>query len=85
MHSITVIGSGFAGLTAVRQLRKYDPQCAITLISPRAELHYLPALIWVPSGLRKRDDSIIPLHGFFKRMKVKYFQASVTGLSEGGR
>ena len=85
MHNVTVIGSGFAGLTAVRQLRKHDPQCAITLISPRAELHYLPALIWVPSGLRKREDIIIPLHGFFKRMNVKHFQASVTGLSEGGR
>ncbi len=85
MHNITVIGSGFAGLTAVKQLRKQDRQCAITLISPRAELHYLPALIWVPSGLRKREDIIIPLHSFLKRMNVKHFQASVTGLRDGGR
>ena len=85
MHSITVIGSGFAGLTAVRQLRKADRQCEITLISPRAELHYLPALIWVPSGLRKRGDIIIPLHDFLKRMNVKHVQASVTGLRDGGR
>ena len=85
MNSITIIGAGFAGLTAVKQIRKRDKNCSITLISPRAELQYLPSLIWVPSGLRKRDDIIIPLHNFFKRMNVDYHQASVTGLRDGGR
>lgn len=85
MKNITIIGAGFAGLTAVKQLRKLDKDCKITLISPRAELQYLPSLIWVPSGLRRREDIIIPLHNFFKRMNVDFHQASVTGLREGGR
>ena len=85
MNSITIIGAGFAGLTAVKQIRKRDKNCSITLISPRVELQYLPSLIWVPSGLRKRDDIIIPLHNFFKRMNVDHHQASVTGLRDGGR
>ena len=85
MKNITIIGSGFAGLTAVKQLRKHDKHCKITLISPRAELQYLPSLIWVPSGLRKREDIIVPLHKFFKRMNVNFHPASVTGLHEGGR
>ena len=85
MNSITIIGAGFAGLSAVKQIRKRDKNCSITLISPRAELQYLPSLIWLPSGLRKRDDIIIPLHNFFKRMNVDYHQASVTGLRDGGR
>lgn len=85
MKNITIIGSGFAGLSAVRQLRKRDKNCSITLISPRAELHYLPSLIWIPSGLRKREDIIIPLHNFFRRMNVDHHQASVTGLRDGGR
>ena len=85
MKDITIIGAGFAGLTAVKQLRKRDKNCKITLISPRAELQYLPSLIWVPSGLRKREDIIIPLHNFFKRMNVDFHQASVTGLRDGGR
>ena len=85
MKNITIIGSGFAGLTAVRQLRKQDKQCEITLISPRAELQYLPSLIWIPSGLRKREDIIIPLQNFFKRMNVKFHAARVTGLRDGGR
>ncbi|MCK4676182.1 MAG: FAD-dependent oxidoreductase, partial [Gammaproteobacteria bacterium] len=85
MKKITIIGAGFAGLTAVKQCRKLDKSCEITLISPRAELHYLPSLIWVPSGLRKREDIIVPLDNFFKRMKVNFHQASVTGLSKNGR
>lgn len=85
MKNITIIGAGFAGLTAVKQLRKFDKHCKITLISPRAELQYLPSLIWVPSGLRKREDIIVPLHNFFKRMDVNFYPASVTGLREDGR
>jgi sulfide:quinone oxidoreductase len=85
MKKITIIGAGFAGLTAVRQLRKLDNKCEITLIAPQAELHYLPSLIWVPSGLRKREDIIVPLDNFFKRSNVIFHQANVTGLSEGGR
>lgn len=85
MKKITIVGAGFAGLTAVRQLRKQDKNCEITLISPRAELHYLPSLIWVPSGLRNREDIIIPLDNFFHRMNVKFHQGSVTGLRDAGR
>ncbi len=85
MKKITIIGAGFAGLTAVKQLRKLDKNCEITLISPRAELQYLPSLIWVPSGLRKREDIIVPLGNFFKRMNVNFHQARVTGLSNDGR
>ncbi len=85
MKNITIIGAGFAGLTAVKQLRKRDKHCKITLISPHAELQYLPSLIWVPSGLRKREDIIIPLNNFFKRMNVNFHQARVTGLRDGGR
>ena len=85
MKKITVIGAGFAGLTAVRQLRRKDSDCEITLIDPRGELHYLPSLIWIPGGLRKREDIIVPLDNFFTRMRVNFHRASVTGLSDDGR
>ncbi len=85
MKKITVLGAGFGALTAVRQLRKLDKQCEITVIAPQAELHYLPSLIWLPAGLRKREDIIVPLDNFFRRMNVNFFRARVTGLSEEGR
>ena len=85
MKNITVIGSGFAGLSAVRELRKRDKSVDITLIAPRAELHYYPSIIWIPSGLRRREDLVIPLENFFARQCVHFHQGNVTGLSEDGR
>lgn len=82
---ITVIGAGFGALSTVRELRQRDAQAEITLVSPRAELHYLPGIIWIPSGLRTREDLVVPLANFFARMKVQHIAAEVRGLREGGR
>ncbi len=82
---ITVIGAGFGALSSVREIRQRDPHAEITLIAPRAELHYLPGIIWIPSGLRTREQLTVPLANFFQRMKVKHVAAEVTGLREGGR
>lgn len=85
MKKIAIIGAGFAGLTAIRQLRKLDKNIDITLIAPQAELHYLPSIIWIPGGMRKREDVVIPLYNFLKRMKVNFHRGRVTGLRDGGR
>ena len=85
MHRVTVIGAGFAGLTAVRHLRKLSKNMEITLVSPRDELHYLPGIIWIPCGLRKRDDLVVPLANYFKRQNVVFHHGNVTGLSDDGR
>ena len=85
MKKITIIGSGFAGLTAVKTLRKKDKNCEITLISPKAELVYMPSLIWVPSGAVSKTDIVIPLDNFFKRMNVVHIVSEVTGLEDKGR
>ncbi len=82
---ITVIGAGFGALSTVRELRRRDAQAEITLVAPRAELHYLPGIIWIPAGLRTREQLVVPLANFFRRMAVRHVQAEVTGLREGGR
>ena len=82
---IAILGAGFAGLSTIRELRKRDPGVEITLVAPRAELHYLPGIIWIPSGLRKREDLVIPLDGFLRRQGVRFHAAEVTGLADGGR
>lgn len=83
--NITVIGSGFGALSTVRELRRRDAKLGITLIAPTAELHYLPGIIWIPSGLRTREQLVVPLANFFKRMNVKHICAEVTGLRDDGR
>lgn len=82
---ITILGAGFAALTAARKLRKRLPAAAITLVAPKAEFQYLPSLIWVPTGLRHRKDIVVSLDRFIKRHDLAFKQASVTGLSQDAR
>ncbi len=82
MKQITIIGSGFAGLTAVKTIRKYNKKITINLISPRAELIYLPSLIWIPSGKVKPEDLIINLNNFFTKMNVNHIADEVTGIND---
>ncbi|MEW8555560.1 MAG: FAD/NAD(P)-binding oxidoreductase [Candidatus Thiodiazotropha sp.] len=85
MHRVTIVGSGFAALTAVKTLRSKDRSIEITVVSPKAEFHYLPGSIWIPSGIRQPQDLIIPLTPFFQRMEVKHRSARAMGLSDDGR
>ncbi|PUB76241.1 MAG: pyridine nucleotide-disulfide oxidoreductase [gamma proteobacterium symbiont of Ctena orbiculata] len=85
MHRVTIVGSGFAALTAVKTLRSKDRSIEITVVSPKAEFHYLPGSIWIPSGIRQPQDLIIPLTPFFQRMEVKHRSARAVGLSDDGR
>jgi len=85
MKKISIIGSGFAGLAAARNLRLAEPKAEITLIAPKAEFIYLPGTIWIPSRLREPEDLRIRLDDFLHRMKIKHYPASATGLEDGGR
>ena len=85
MHRITLIGAGFAALTAVQRIRALAPATEITLIAPRPEFVFYPSLIWIPDGLRQGEDLRIDLRAFLLRQDVRFHQASVTGLVEGGR
>ena len=85
MKKVHIVGSGFAALTAVKTLRKSDIDLEITVISPKAEFHYLPGTIWIPCNLREPKDLIIPLDNFFQRMRVNHLSAEATGLKNGGR
>jgi len=85
MKKVTIIGAGFAALTAVKNLRKGDASLQITLIAPEAVFNFLPGTIWIPSGLRKPDDLRISLHNYFKRMNVTHIASKAIGLKENGR
>ncbi|MCB2100224.1 MAG: FAD-dependent oxidoreductase [Rhodobacterales bacterium] len=85
MSHVAVIGTGFAALSAVEHLRKADPQLDITVIGPKPEFIYLPSLIWIPSGIRKPEDLVIPLGHFFAKHRATFHQGEATGLSDGGR
>ena len=85
MSRITVIGAGFGALTAIRKLRAGDPNIQIDVVAPKPEFVYYPGTIWIPTGLRQPEQLVVPLHNFFRRMKVTYHEAEVTGLRDAGR
>jgi sulfide:quinone oxidoreductase len=85
MNRITLVGAGFAALTAVQKLRAADPAAEITLVAPAPEFTYLPGTIWIPSGLRRPEELRIDLGNFFRRMRVNFHQGSASGLEAGGR
>ena len=82
---ITVAGAGFAALTGLKELRKQLPDAELTLVAPKAEFIYLPSLIWVPYGMRSGDDLRFDIQALLNKLKVKFVQGSVTGISDDGR
>lgn len=82
---VTVVGTGFAALTAVRSLRALAPDLEITVVGKSAQFVYLPGLIWIPSGLRRASDLVVPLERFFRKMRVRFHAGLATGLEDGGR
>ncbi|MFZ3041562.1 MAG: FAD-dependent oxidoreductase [Thiobacillus sp.] len=82
---IVILGSGFAALTAVRELRRRSRDVRITLVAPKAELVYYPSLIWVPAGLRRGADLNVDARGFLAGHDVAFHAGRVTGLADGGR
>jgi sulfide:quinone oxidoreductase len=85
MSNVTVIGTGFAALTAVRALRALDRQLDLTLVGRRPVFGYWPSLIWVPSGKRTGPELEIDLRPFLSRMNVEFHEGDATGLENGGR
>jgi len=83
--NITILGTGFAALTAIKETRKASPSASITVIAPQESFMYFPSLIWIPSGLRKGEDLRVDLHNFFNRQKVEFIQASVENVINDGR
>jgi sulfide:quinone oxidoreductase len=82
---ISILGAGFAALTAAKALRRQLPAAAITLIAPAPEFVYYPSLIWVPTGLRNGDELRLDLTAFLQRQQLTFHAGRVTGLADGGR
>jgi len=85
MAGIHVLGSGFAALATVRELRRRGVREPITVVSPECELVYLPSLIWLPSGQRRGEDLRVPLGPWLERQRVHWHRGRVREVADGGR
>jgi len=77
---ILVAGAGFAGLKTIQTLRREGCLEPITLLAPRLETFYFPALIWVPTELYRLGDLQFSLEKFIKRYDVHYSPGHIIGL-----
>jgi sulfide:quinone oxidoreductase len=85
MHRVSILGGGFAALTAARELRRRAPRAELTLIAPSPEFVYLPSLIWLPAGLRQGDDLRHDIRPLLDTLDVRFVAARAQGLADGGR
>ena len=85
MKRIVVLGSGFAALTAIHTLRKRGHRGPITVVSPTESLFFYPSLIWVPAGMRTKEDLTVPLTNWYAKHRVEHFNATVSGLDPAAK
>ena len=84
MKHIYIVGGGFAGLRALRQLRNV-PDIAVTLISDQPDFRYSPAL-WRTATGGKRRESSLPLQPLLEAAgNATFVQAKITKIDRETR
>lgn len=79
---IVILGASFAGLTAALELKeRLHDEHEIVVISRTDEFVFLPSLIWVPFGLRERQDISFPLAPVFEKRGVTFKKTPIMALS----
>lgn len=78
---IVVVGAGFAGLTAALELKELiGSEHEIIVLAKSDEFVFQPSLVWVPFGLRTREDICFPLSPLFESRGIDFRRADVKRL-----
>jgi sulfide:quinone oxidoreductase len=81
-NHIVVVGSSFAGFTAALELKKrLGDRHDVTVLSKSEQFLFMPSLIWVPFGLRGREDITFDVRAPLERHGVRFRHVEVTRLS----
>jgi sulfide:quinone oxidoreductase len=81
---IVIVGGSFAGYTAALKLAHHlktggrSPEAEITVISNTDVFTFIPSLIWVPFGLRTKDQITFPLRPPLEKAGVKLVEEEAT-------
>lgn len=83
---IVILGSSFAGMTAALELKHHiGDRHDVIVLSRSDEFVFLPSLIWVPFGLRTREEITFLLPPVLERRGVVFHRAEVTSIDLAGR
>jgi sulfide:quinone oxidoreductase len=83
---IVVLGGSFAGMTAAIELKnKLGDRHDVVVMSKAKDFLFMPSLIWVPFGHRKREDITFPLAPVFAKKGVDFANVTVTRIDPDAR
>jgi sulfide:quinone oxidoreductase len=76
-----VLGSSFAGLTAALEIRKHlENGHEVVVLDPRDHFTFIPSLIWLPFGIRNRDDVTFPLAPLYQKKGIEFVNEAAASI-----
>ena len=76
---IVVVGGSFAGMTAAIEIKsKLGDRHDVVVLSKEKDFLFMPSLIWVAFGKRKREDITFPLAPVFEKKGVAFENVEAT-------
>lgn len=83
---IVIVGSSFAGFTAAMELKdKVKDQHDVTVVSKSDRFLFMPSLVWVPFGLRTKDEVTFAVGPPLEKCGVRFRQDDVTRFDLDGQ
>lgn len=83
---VVVVGASFAGLTAAVELKKkLGAAHDVVVVAKSEQFVFMPSLIWVPFGLRRREDITFDVRPVFEKFGVELHREEVRELDLEGR
>jgi NADH dehydrogenase len=80
---VVIVGAGFAGLSAVRALRK--ARVRVTIIDRNLYSTFQPLLYQVATGGLNPGDVAYPIGGFTRKRHTRYIRGDLAAIDEPGR
>lgn len=77
---VVVLGAGFAGTTAAKYLKRFNPELRVTVIEPNERLHCCPMSIRVICGNLGLRDISLPYSAFFAKYDIRWIPAAVDAI-----
>ncbi len=85
MAKVVVLGSGFAGHTAVSFLRKnLGKEHEVVMVTPNSKWQYIPSNVWIGIGKMTPADTTFPLAPVYRKKGIVYKQAKVISFHPEG-
>jgi NADH dehydrogenase len=83
MSRVVVVGAGFAGMAAVRELRESGAQ--VTLVDRHVYSTFQPLLYQIATGGLNPGDIVYPVRNFVRRHGARFHRGSVTAIDAQAR